>query len=86
MEQRILISVGPEQLHFLMCQAVDEGGYAGARTVTGGVRFLLWTLRTYWPNWLQVMTANDMNMCACECCQIMTNLHVAYVAKRRNII
>ena len=32
------------------------------------------------------MSNNDMNMCACETCQNMDDLHSGMVAKRRKII
>jgi hypothetical protein len=69
-----------------MCKTVDKGGFKGAHAANGDVRFSLMTLRTYWPNWLKIMTDDDRNMCACETCQTMNDLHDAYVAKRRKII
>ena len=85
--RKILISVCPRQLHVLMCSDHEkDGGYKGARDHQGNVRFSLKTIRTYWPNWLRIMDDADMNMCACETCQTMDDLHTAYVAKRRKII
>ena len=69
-----------------MCKDVKDGGYKGARDRHGRVWFSLTTIRTYWPNWLKKMSNDDMNMCACETCQNMDDLHAGMVGKRRKII
>ena len=69
-----------------MCKDVKDGGYRFARDLFGHVRFSLTTIRIYWPSWLKKMSNNDMNMCACETCQNMDDLHSGMVAKRRKII
>ena len=69
-----------------MCKSVDDGGFVDARDENNKVRFSEKTVRTYWPNWLKIMTENDKNMCACETCQTMNDLHVAYTAKRRKLV
>jgi hypothetical protein len=81
-----LIEIKPEALHVLMCKPVEDGGYAGARDPSGPVKFSVMTLRTYWPNWLKIMTDNDRTMCACETCQTSQDLHSAYLAKRKDIV
>lgn len=43
-------------------------------------------LRVYWSSWLKVMNDNDWSMCACETCQTISDLHTAYIAKRRKIV
>ena len=69
-----------------MCKEVKDGGYKRARNLNGKVRFSLTTIRTYWPNWLKQMSNADMNMCACETCQNMDDLHAGLIGKRRKII
>ena len=59
--RKILIDCSVEPIHLLMCKTVDEGGFKGAHTANGDVRFSLHILRTYWPNWLKIMTDNDQN-------------------------
>ena len=84
--RKILIDCSVQRLHVLMCKTVDKGGFKRAHAANGDIRFSEMTLRTYWPNWLKIMTDQDRNMCACKTCQTMNDLYVAYVAKRRKII
>ena len=82
----IMIEVKANPCHVLMCKSVADGGYKGARTENDDVRILSSMLRVYWLNWLMVMNDNDCNMCACKTCQTISNLHTAYIAKRRKIV
>ena len=80
-----LITIGPKELHVLMCKPVKDGGYKDAYDKNGDVKFSLTTLETYWPVHLKKMSKNDMNMCACAICQNMDGLHGSNVAKRRRL-
>ena len=70
----------------MMCQSVGKDRFLSARNKNGNVPFLEEIMRTYWLNWLKNRSNNDRNMCACETCQTMNDLHVAYIAKRRKLI
>ena len=68
-----------------MTKSTNEGGYEGGKK-DGVVRFSERTLRYYWPNWLVQMNDSHKQMCGCETCTTMNDLHTAMKAKRTRLI
>ena len=86
-ERKILITVCARELHWLMVQPVNKGGYAGAYEADQTtVRFSKNTLRHYWPNWLKVMSDTDKVICGCSTCCDTDDVNDAYKGKRRKIV